>query len=175
MELRGERGLAAPREAVFAAIHDPDRLLAAIPGCESVERVSDTEYRGRIALRLPAVGGTYAMTIWLVESVAPESCLLDGEVEGRTGRAAGRVAIRLAQDGDGTRLSWEADARLGGPLAWLDSALVARVASSIIDQGLARLADSLAGDTVPDHIHDPQDAPDQPRPDRNPSNMETLV
>ena len=58
MNIRGSRTLDAPREAVFAAICDPDVLLAVIPGCREIEQIGETEYRGQIALRLPGVAGT---------------------------------------------------------------------------------------------------------------------
>ena len=56
MKVRGSATLAAPPEAVFAAICDPGALLEVIPGCQEIHQVSADEYRGRIAIRLPAVG-----------------------------------------------------------------------------------------------------------------------
>ncbi len=45
MEIKGEYKIAAPRDKVFAALNDPAILQACIPGCESLEKTSDTEMK----------------------------------------------------------------------------------------------------------------------------------
>ena len=72
MKVRGSATLAAPPEAVFAAICDPGALLEVIPGCQEIHQVSADEYRGRIAIRLPAVVGTYDTVVRLVNAERPD-------------------------------------------------------------------------------------------------------
>ena len=36
MDMSGEYRIAAPREAVWAALNDPDLLRQCIPGCEEI-------------------------------------------------------------------------------------------------------------------------------------------
>ena len=40
MNLNGETIIAAPPETVWRALNDPDVLRRAIPGCESLEKIS---------------------------------------------------------------------------------------------------------------------------------------
>jgi hypothetical protein len=125
---------------VFEAIHDPAVLLACIPGCETIEQVATAEYRARIAIRLPGIAGAWMLNVHVADAVAPAWCRLEGRLEGGPGTVSGRATIDLSDvSAGGSRLVYDADARIDGPLAWLDSALVERLARTILDQGLARL------------------------------------
>ena len=44
MELDGEFHIAADRETVWRALNDPEMLRLAVPGCETLEKVSNTEF-----------------------------------------------------------------------------------------------------------------------------------
>ena len=146
MNIRGSRTLDARREAVFAAICDPDTLLAVIPGCHQIEQVGDAEYRGQIALRLPGVAGTYRTVVRLIEADAPSYGRLEGEVEGSLGTIKGHASFRLAEDDGRTTVEYEGQATIGGPLARLDSRFVEGLAGSLIGQGLGNLNSRLRRD-----------------------------
>jgi len=140
MRIRGDRPLMAPRTAVFEAIHDPAVLLTCIPGCEAVEQTAPAEYQARIVIRLPGIAGVWALKVRVAEAVPPTRCRLEGRIEGSPGTVTGQATLELANEpAGGTRLDYLADARIEGPLAWLDSALVERLARTILEQGLARL------------------------------------
>jgi carbon monoxide dehydrogenase subunit G len=139
MKVRGSRTLGAPRDAVFAAILDPNVLLAVIPGCQEIEQVSETEYRGRISLRLPGMVGSYRTVVRVVEAEAPSYGRLEGEVVGALGSITGGASFRLAEIDGGTTVDYEGQATIGGPLARLDSRFVEGLAGSLINQGLGEL------------------------------------
>jgi len=139
MNVRGHATLDAPRAAVFAAICDPRTLLEIIPGCREIRQVSDTEYRGQIALRLPAIVGTYDTVVRLVETDQPSFGAFDGRVDGRAGGITGHASFRLAESGGGTIIDYEGTGVVSGPLARLDSRFVESLARGLIDEGLARL------------------------------------
>ena len=139
MNVRGQSTVDAPREAVFAAICDPGALLEVIPGCQEIHRVSADEYRGRISIRLPAIVGAYDTTVRLVETDPPAFGAFEGQVEGKVGAIAGRAAFRLEDDGGRTVIEYEGSGVVSGPLARLDSRFIESLATSLIDEGLARL------------------------------------
>ena len=145
MKIRGTHTLGARRDAVFVAICDPDALLAVIPGCRDIEQVGDAEYRGRISLRLPGVVGTYRTVVRLVDSDPPARGDLEGELEGSLGSIRGRATFRLTDAGEGTRIDYEGEAVIGGPLARFDSRFVEGLAGSLIDQGLRNMDSRLPG------------------------------
>lgn len=139
MNVSGRSTLDAPREAVFAAICDPGALLEVIPGCQEIHQVSADEYRGRIALRLPAIVGSYDTLVRLVQADPPAYGALEGRLEGRVGTIAGRATFRLTDDAGKTVVEYEGTGVVSGPLARLDSRFIEGLARSLINEGLARL------------------------------------
>jgi uncharacterized protein len=139
MNISGSRTLDAPRDVVFAAILDPTVLLGVIPGCREIERTSDTEYRGRISLRLPGVAGTYRTVVRVVEVDEPGFGRLQGEVVGALGSITGSASFHLTDVDGRTTVDYEGRATIGGPLARLDTRFVEGLAGSLVSQGLGNL------------------------------------
>jgi uncharacterized protein len=141
VNVQGTHHMAAPREAVFAAIRDPRVLLAVIPGCQAVEEVGPDEFEGLINLRLPGAVGSYRTHVRLVDVVAPERADIDGTVDGPMGSIAGRAAFTLAEDvaPTGTTITWHGTGTIQGPLARLDGRFAERLAESLVEQGLRAL------------------------------------
>ena len=44
MEMTGEFRIPAPRQRVWEGLNDPEILKSSIPGCQTIEKVSDTEF-----------------------------------------------------------------------------------------------------------------------------------
>ena len=147
MKVRGTHNLNAPRALVFAAICDPDVLLGVIPGCREIEQTGDTEYRGLISLRLPGIVGTYRTVVRLVDAEAPNFGKLEGEVEGSLGTIKGHATFRLTESGSGTRIDYDGQAAIGGPLARLDNRFIEGLAGSLINQGLRNLDSRLQAES----------------------------
>ena len=139
MNVTGSRLLKARREAVFAAICDPEALLEVIPGCQEINRVGDTEYQGKLSIRLPAIVGSYATTVRLAAADPPAFGRLEGRVDGAAGSISGSATFRLTEEGDETVVDYEGQGTVLGPLARLDSRFVEGIARSLINEGLARL------------------------------------
>jgi uncharacterized protein len=146
MNIQGHRTLDASRDTVFAAICDPDTLLAVIPGCREIEQTGDGEYRGLISLRLPGVTGTYRTVVRLVEADAPTSGRLEGEVVGSLGSIKGQATFHLTEAEGKTTVAYDGQAVIGGPLARLDSRFVEGLAGSLINQGMGSLEARLQRD-----------------------------
>jgi hypothetical protein len=147
MNIHGSRTLDAPRDAVFAAIMDPQVLLGVIPGCREIVQTSPTDYHGSIALRLPGIAGTFQTDVHVVEAEAPRFGVLEGTVSGAFGSLDGRATFRLIDDEAKTTVDYDGHATIHGPLARLDSRFVASLAGSLIGQGLDALDTRLQGAT----------------------------
>ncbi|HZD52983.1 MAG TPA: carbon monoxide dehydrogenase subunit G [Woeseiaceae bacterium] len=125
MEIKGEYRIARSRRQVWDALNDPAMLQKCIPGCESMERQAENEYRARVAAAIGPVRAKFDTRILLENLNPPESYTLTGESKaGAAGFGRGSANVRLAEDGDGTRLSYSADFRVGGRLAQVGSRLV---------------------------------------------------
>ena len=55
MEMSGELSIPAPRQAVWDALNDPEVLKACIPGCETLEKTSDTEMTATVTAKVGPV------------------------------------------------------------------------------------------------------------------------
>jgi len=132
MRQTGEYLIAAPRAAVWEALNDPSVLARCIPGCESFTAVGESRYEARVRAKVGPLSATFQSQIELADVVAPERYTLSGGLKGNAGFASGAARIRLDETDDGTRLSYEAEARIGGKLAQL--------ASRLIDAGVRKTA-----------------------------------
>ncbi len=129
----------APRETIWPLIYDPVSLLGLIPGCEGLEQVSPDEYRGTIQVRLPGVAGIYTSYVKLLEQEEPRYCRFEGEVQGAAGIIKGSACFELIPLSGQTRMQYEGQGVITGPLAGLDSRFAEGVVKTFIQQGLTRL------------------------------------
>lgn len=134
MELSGERRLPANKEMVWDALNDPEVLRSAIPGCDSLEKLSETNFEATVTSKIGPVKAKFKGGITLSDIDAPNSYTITGEGKGATGFAKGGAKVRLEDDGDGTLLSYEVTANVGGKLAQLGSRLIDGVARKLADE-----------------------------------------
>ncbi len=125
MELTDEIRINAPRETVYAALNDPDILTAAIPGCEELEKVSDTEFNATVTAKVGPVKARFKGTVQLSDLNPPKSYTITGEGKGgAAGFAKGGAEVKLTEDGGGTLLTYSVQADVGGKLAQLGGRLI---------------------------------------------------
>lgn len=125
MEMTGEERIAAPKQKVWEALNDPEVLKACIPGCESLERRSETELSAVVGIKIGPVKAKLKGEVTLSNLNPPDSYTISGEGKGGVaGFAKGGADVTLAEDGDGTLLAYTARAEIGGKLAQLGSRLI---------------------------------------------------
>ena len=88
MEMTGERRILAPRERVWEALNDPAVLHAAIPGCESVERIGDDQFQAKVSMKLGPMSAKFGGKVKLENINAPISYTITGEGNGGASRGA---------------------------------------------------------------------------------------
>ena len=78
MEMQGERRIPAPRQRVWERLNDPETLKACIPGCETIEKVSDTEFTAKLTARVGPVTakatGTIPEQATMARAARPHAC-----------------------------------------------------------------------------------------------------
>jgi carbon monoxide dehydrogenase subunit G len=152
MDLTGEYRIPAPREAVWRALNDPDVLRQCIPGCESIERLSDTEMAARVTARVGPVKATFNGKVTLSDLDPPNGYRISGEGQGGVaGFAKGGADVRLQPDdsGAGTVLTYAATASVGGKLAQIGSRLIEGTSKQMADQFFGKFADVVGAAAAP--------------------------
>lgn len=148
MPIQGEYRIAASREAVWAALNDPEVLKTCIPGCEQLQKLSDTEIDARINAALGPVRSVFATRIQISEIDAPAGYTLSGEGKGAAGFGKGSARVELTEDGGVTVLRYSADMRLGGKLAQVGSRLLEGATRQLADQFFDAFAQRLDADAT---------------------------
>jgi carbon monoxide dehydrogenase subunit G len=137
MNLTGEYRIPAPREAVWAALNNPDVLKASIPGCEELTKTSDTELVAKVVAKIGPVKAAFGGKVTLSDLDPPNGYTITGEGQGgAAGFAKGGAKVRLepADGGTATVLHYAADAQIGGKLAQIGSRLVEGTAKKLADE-----------------------------------------
>jgi carbon monoxide dehydrogenase subunit G len=146
MDLTGEVRLAAPRETVWRALNDPEILKQAIPGCESVEKVSDTEFNAKVALKIGPMSAKFAGKGTLSDLNPPNGYTITGEGQGGVaGFGKGSAKVELVDDNGATVLRYTAAAQVGGKIAQLGARLIDATAKKLADQFFTKFAEVVNG------------------------------
>ena len=161
MEMSGERRIPAPRELVWQALNDPVVLKASIPGCESLEKLSNTEMKATVSIRMGPVAARLTGRVTFTDIDPPNSCRIAGEGQGGVaGFAKGGADVRLAGDGGETLLTYDVKAQVGGRMAQLGARLIDATARQMADAFFTRFAE-LVSPPVPAAAV-PEEAPKPP-------------
>jgi len=146
MEMSGTNRIPASREKVWAALNDPEILKASIPGCQSLERLSDTEMMGTVQAKVGPVKATFKGAVTLTNIDPPNGYTISGEGKGGVaGFAKGGADVALAEDGDGTILTYKVNAQVGGKLAQIGARLIDATAKQMADQFFTAFAANVTG------------------------------
>ncbi len=142
MEMTGERRIPAPRQQVWDALNDPEVLRASIPGCESVEREGEDQFKARVAVKIGPMSAKFAGKVRLENINAPAGYTISGEGSGGAmGFAKGGADVALEEAGPAeTLLNYNVKAQVGGKIAQLGARLVDSTAKQMADQFFDRFS-----------------------------------
>ena len=156
MKLEGSQTIAADRATVWAALNDPEVLKACIPGCQSLEKTSDTTFEAVAKQKVGPVSATFTGVVELQNLNPPESYTIHGEGKGgAAGFAKGGADVSLKEVEGGTELTYVAEAKVGGKLAQLGARLIDGFARKMADQFFLTFKNTVEG---PAPVEDPAPA-----------------
>ncbi len=139
MEMTGERRIPAPRQRVWERLNDPETLKACIPGCETIEKVSDTEFTAKVVAKVGPVKASFSGKVTLSDLDPPARYTITGEgTGGVAGFAKGSATVELAEEDGETVLRYGAQGQVGGKLAQIGSRLIDATARKMADEFFSR-------------------------------------
>lgn len=103
---------------VWAAILNPDVLKECVPGCTEMSGNPDDGFEATVVQKVGPVKATFKGAVTVSERDEPNSLKLSGEGKGgAAGFAKGGATVTLEESGEGTKLSYDVEANVGGKLA----------------------------------------------------------
>jgi uncharacterized protein len=150
MKMTGEQKIAASRQKVWEALNDPEVLRQSIPGCQSLTKEPDGRLSAVVAVKIGPIGARFAGVVTLSDLDPPNGYTITGEGQGgMAGSAKGGAKVRLADAPEGTLLSYEVDAEVGGRLAQLGGPMIDATAKQLAGKFFEQFGAILAPGAAP--------------------------
>jgi uncharacterized protein len=139
VRVAGERGFEASREEVWRVLNDPAAMAATIPGVESFDVHDDRHWRANV--KIPLGLGTLGMTMDMerTEEREPDYASLAIKGNGVGAILSMTTAFNLSELDGGTKMDWEADVRIAGPVGSMGQ----RVLQPIVNQQVQHVLTAL--------------------------------
>src|ERR1700684_3882735 len=125
MTMSGEYQLAVPRETVWEKLNDAETLKACIPGCEQLDKLSETEFQAVATTKIGPVKAKFKGKVTLSDLDPPNGYTISGQGDGGVaGFAKGGATVKLTPKDGGTLLGYTVEEQIGGKLAQIGQRLV---------------------------------------------------
>jgi hypothetical protein len=135
MEMTGEQLVPLTQTETWRALNDTAILKDCIPGCETMEQLSATEYQLTMTAKVGPVSAKFKGKMTLADVDPPHAYTLVFEGQGGVaGFAKGQASVQLTPEADGTRLGYAVKAMVGGKIAQVGARLIDGVAKKIAEQ-----------------------------------------
>ena len=145
MEMNGEHKINAKIQKVWEALNNPEILFKTIPGCETIEKVSENELTATVKAKIGPVSAKFKGKVTLSEINPPNSYTISGEGQGgAAGFGKGSAKVSLKENAEFTILSYSANAQVGGKLAQIGARLVDGAAKKIANEFFTNFANEMS-------------------------------
>jgi len=145
VKVTGQAVLHAPIGRVWAALNDPAVLVRTIPGCERLEATGPDAYAMTVTAGVASIKGTYSGEVKLHDQQPPASFVMSASGAGGPGTVSTEVQVRLEEVDGATRLTYDADAVVGGMIGGVGQRMLAGVAKKTAGEFFAAVDDVLTG------------------------------
>ncbi len=149
MTMNGEYQLTVPPQTVWEKLNDTETLKACIPGCEQLDKTSDTEFHAVAVVKIGPVKAKFKGRVTLSDLDPPNGYKISGQGDGGVaGFAKGGATVKLAPKDGGTLLSYDVEAQIGGKLAQLGQRLINGAAKKVADEFFENFAKAVNPQTA---------------------------
>lgn len=146
MKLTDSREIKADPATVWTAILNPDVLKECIPGCETMVGSVAGGYEATVVQKVGPVTARFSGVVHLTNIVEGRSVTISGEGKGgAAGFAKGGAVVTLDAIPEGTRLTYDVEASVGGKIAQLGSRIIDGLAKKMADDFFARFQEAVEG------------------------------
>ncbi len=149
MKVAGSYTSPFPVTAVWDALLDPAVLVRTIPGCSRLEATGEHSYAMTVTAGVAAIKGTYDGTCTLSDLVEHASLTMHLSGAGAPGTVDATVLVGFEETDGGTRISYDADAVVGGMVGGVGQRMLASVSKRMAAEFFGNVGEALAGGVPP--------------------------
>ncbi|MDC0435985.1 carbon monoxide dehydrogenase subunit G [Candidatus Pelagibacter sp.] len=144
MKLTGSYQINLEKQKVWDALNDSEVLKQAIPGCEEFKKNSDTEFTATATNKIGPFNATFTGDIELKDLNPPNSYKITGSGNSPVGFASGEATVNLEDHENGTKLTYNVEANVGGKIAQVGSRLIDMTAKKMADIFFGKFSELIA-------------------------------
>jgi len=149
MKVAGERSFTAPRTEVWRVLNDPASMAKTIPGIESFDVQDERHWRANVKIPLGLGGLRMSMDMEKVEEREPEFSRLAIKGNGVGAILSMSTSFNLGDaDGGGTKMDWEADVRIAGPVGSMGQRVLQPIVNQQVQHVLTALDEQIKSATT---------------------------
>lgn len=146
MDMTGAQLVPLSQQATWNALNDTAVLKDCIPGCETIEKLSDDVYEITLTAKVGPVSAKFKGRMTLTDVSPPDAYTLTFEGQGGVaGFAKGSANVRLSPQDGGTNLAYAVNAMVGGKLAQVGARLIDGVAKKLAEQFFSKFNTRASG------------------------------
>lgn len=134
MKIEGKYTFKASQEEVWDLLTNQKHLEKAIPGCEKLEEREPGKYDAVLKIGISAIKGTYMGKTEVTDQEPPRRYRLMVEGSGGPGFVKGEAVIELSRQDQGTLVSYQGEAQVGGLIAGVGQRLIGGIAKMMLGQ-----------------------------------------
>lgn len=139
MKVEGTKELQAPAAVVWEVLNDPARMAKLLPGVEGFEIKDDRHWTASVKVPL-GMGALHLKFNFEKTDERPiEYARLNAKGQGVGAIVGLDTQFHLSADGDRTRMRWEADVRVAGPIGSMGQ----RIFQPIVNQQVGNVLNAL--------------------------------
>jgi carbon monoxide dehydrogenase subunit G len=149
VKVSGSYTINAPRERLWESLNDPAFLKVCLPGCESLEAVGPDQYQAALTVGIAVVKGKYTGSVTLSEKEPPQRFRMQVEGKGTGGFVQGTGLLEFDEDPQGTKVNYQGDVQVGGPIASIGQRLLDGAARMMVGHFFTAVNTQLADTSTP--------------------------
>lgn len=149
MQMAGVQQISASKQAVWQALNDEAVLRQSIPGCQSLEKTSDTSFNALVEVKVGPIGARFKGSVTLSDIREPEGYTLNLQGNGGiAGTAKGSATVSLSESNGQTTIHYQVDAEVGGRMAQLGGPIIDATAKQLAAKFFARFGAIVSGESL---------------------------
>jgi uncharacterized protein len=140
VKISGSYALPLPPEEAYRRLQDPEALARSMPGCDSLEKSGENEYRMKMKMVLASISGAFDGKVRIADQTPPDSFRLIVEGSGKIGFVKGEGLLKFSPKDDGTEVTYDGDVQVGGTIAAVGQRLIDSTSKMMIKRFFEKIA-----------------------------------